>query len=300
MGTPNVGKCVQFGAGASSADHQFEVLWPFDFGKRGTLVESNGLRGTRERFSTNVNLGTYTVGGRVPMDVRPDTIDFWAYRILGGEEAADVFEPAEALPTFVVAADRGADVCTAAGCKVATAEFSGQSGEDLRLEMDIEGLTETIGAAGSFPAISATLSVEQPFIFHQGVLTLGGSAYPFRRFRLTINNALVLDRFMNTQSRSALPEGDRIVTLQTDNPWTTTEKAALYDVAIAGLSATLVFTNGTNVLTFTFGNLKVAVQPPTVQGRELEIMLPLAFNAYSKNDEPSIKITNVWTASSGV
>lgn len=60
-------------------------------------------------------------------------------------------------------------------------------------------------------------------------------------------------------------------------------------MAIAGLSATLVFTNGTNVLTFTFGNLKVAVQP-TVQGRELEIMLPLAFNAYSKNDEPSIKI----------
>lgn len=55
----------------------------------------------------------------------------------------------------------------------ATAEFSGQLGEDLRLEMDIEGLTEATGRP-DHSRRSVTLSVEQPFIFHQGVLTLGG------------------------------------------------------------------------------------------------------------------------------
>ncbi len=300
MGTPNVGKCVQFGAGTSSADHQFEVLWPFDFGKRGRLVESNGLRGTRDRFSTNVNIGPYDVGGLVPMDVRPDTMDFWLYRILGGAENNDVFVPAETLPTMVVAVDRGADVATFAGCKVNTATFSAQSGEDLRLEMDIQGTTESIGDAGSFPDISNTLSVEQPYIFHHGVLSVGSSSWEFRRFRLVIDNVLILDRYMNTDHRTSLPEGDRIVTLQTENPWTSSEKASLYDVGIAGMAGALVFTNGTNVLTATFANLKVPVSPPVVQAREQEIMLPLNFVAYSKSGKPSVQFSNVWTAGSGV
>lgn len=300
MGTPNVGKCVQLGIDtANPVTKQYEVLWPFDFGKRGSLVESNGLRGTRDRISSGVNVGVYTVGGRIPVDLRPDTADVWWNLILGGTKAGNDISPAETVPEFYVTVDRGADVATAAGCKVGVADLSGRSGEDLRLEMDVEGKTETIAAAGTFPSISSSLSIMQPFIFYQGVLTLGSATYMFDQFRLTVNNVLVLDRFMNSQSRTAIPEGDRVVTLQTNHPWTTDEKAALYDVHIAGFStATLVFTNGGNVMTITFGQLKVPVNPPTVRGRELEIMLPLNFTAYKYLTAPSIKITNVYTEGS--
>jgi len=306
MGTPVVGKAYKLGIDtANPVTKQFEFLWPLNFGKRGTLVESNGLRGTRERFRTGVNAGPYTVGGRVSTDVRPDTADsFWNW-ILGGTEDSDTFSPAETIPSLYVTIDRSADVATYAGCKVASADLSGRSGEDLRLEMDLEGTTETLAAAGSFPSIASSLSVLQPYIFHQGVYQIGAANYEFDQFRITINNALILDRFMNTQYRTSLPEGDRIVTLQSNHPWTTTEKAALYDLAVAGLSARLYFTNGSHVMTIAFANLKAPVQPPNVRGRELEVNLPLNFTAYADPYNvaaivPSIKITNVWSAGSGV
>lgn len=303
QGTPQVGKSVKFGIGAAAggvATKQIEVLWPIDFGKRGRLVESNGLRGTRERFSTGVNEGTYDVGGRIATDVRPDTLDLLLPFMLGATEAADEFLFAETLPEAAIQVCYGAQMFTSANCKANTWTLSGNSGEDLRLEIDWEGKTLTVGLASAFPDLAATLSVEQPYIFHQGVLTLGSDTWPFRSFRLVGDNRLILDRYMNTQYRSALPEADLIATLQTENPFTAEEYATIYDVNITGLSCVLTFTNGTNVLTATLANIKKAITPPTVGGRDQEIMLPCNWTAYNQLSVPCIKFNNVWTAGSGV
>lgn len=79
-------------AGASSADHQFEVLWPFDFGKR---VAARGVqRASRDSGAILYQRESRHLHGRRPgSDGRSPgaTIDFWAERTLGGAEAADAF-----------------------------------------------------------------------------------------------------------------------------------------------------------------------------------------------------------------
>ena len=275
----SMGWAAQFGAGAANpVTSQFEFI-SCGIGKRGALVESPGCRGTRSHIHESVNEGPYTVGGAVVMEPRPDELDFWLPYILGGAESTDVFPLAETLPVAFVTIDKIAKVYTYDGMKVARAVFASSPAQNLRLTMDLEGKTETPGNAGTFPAISSTLSVLQPYIHQQAVLTLVSTPYVLANVEVTINNSLILDRLLNSVTRTELPEADRIITVSCDNPFTATE-AGLYDMALAGVAGTLKYTNGARSLLFTFANLKVPSRGPEIAGRNREIPLRLELQAF--------------------
>jgi hypothetical protein len=291
MGTPSMGHQALFGAGtANPVTSQFEFL-SCDIGKRGTLIESPGMRGSRSYNKESVNTGPYTAGGSVVMEPRPDELVFWLPYILGAAASGTTFALAETVGEFYATVDKIAKVYTYAGCKVNQAVFESSPGQNLRMSLAIEGKTETQANAGTFPSISASLSVLQPYIHHQAVLTLGGTAYAIRNVRVTIDNGLILDRFDNSTTRTALPESDRIITLSCENPFTSDE-TALYDLAIAGVAGTLVYTNGNYSLTFTFANLKAAAESPVIGGRNIEIPLTLNFKAYMSGATRELVVTN--------
>ena len=158
MGAPSMGHATRVGASASTpATEEYDFL-SCTVGKQGVLVQSEGIRGTRSRVKEAVNTGPYTVSGALIMEPRPDDLDNWLPRILGGTETADNFPLAEVLPDFFLVVDKVAKVFSYAGCKVNQGIFRSSKGQNLQLQMDIEGKTETAGDAGTFPSISTSLS----------------------------------------------------------------------------------------------------------------------------------------------
>jgi len=294
----SMGSMAQFGLTANAsgnADHQFEVL-RCGLAKHGTLVEAAGLRGTRSHHKDNVQNGPYTVGGPVVFEPRPDDLIQLLPFCLGAAANGNTYAVAETLPAAIIQVDKVAKVFTYAGMKVDKWEFAcGGPGQNLRLTIDWEGLTEATGNAGSFPSIGNTLSTLQPYVFHQGVFTAGNTAYPINQHSLRGDNALVKDRHNNSQTRSQLPEADRLITFECTCPLTSDE-IGLYDLSVAGLAATLVYTNGNRSVTFTLANMKLATESPTVESRTAEITWPLRFSVFADGNTKEIVVTNVNTA----
>ncbi len=294
MGSPSMGHASQLGLGAASpVDEAYEFV-ACDVGKTATHVQTEGIRGTRSRIAETVVEGTYSVGGSILMRPTPEQIDKLLPRILGGAESLDTFPLAETLPEFFLTIDKVAKVYTYAGCKVARASFRSAAGADLELSLEVEGKTEAEAAAGTFPS-GLALSAVQPYVHHQAILTLGGTSYEMDNVEIVIDNQLITDRYFNSQTRTALPEGDRTITVSCDLPFSSTE-TSLYDMAIAGVAGSVVFTNGGKSLTFTFANLKAPAQPLGVRGRNQEIPLRLEMTAYKSGTTDELVVVNDVTA----
>ena len=260
-------------------------------GKTGSIIQKDGARGTRSRHTGNCNTGPYTVGGPLIVQPSPDELRTLLPYILGGSETGSgtsgspySYALAETLSAARVSQDlrpnaTGSDnmVFHWDGLKVNSAQFASSAGSQvLTLTMDMQGTTETINA--SWPSIANTLTTDKPFIHAQLVLTLNSTTRSVDNFAINIDNGLILDRLLNSMYRTELPEADRVITLECDNPFTAAD-VALYDIAVAGFAGTAVFTNGSSILTFTFANLKAPAEA-IQRAQRGEAMNRLRFTAY--------------------
>lgn len=261
--------------------------------KQGQILETDGIRGTRSHIVERTRTGPYSVSGQVTLAVDRVTLDTLLPYILGGSESTNVFSVAETIGEFVMMIDRGAKVFTYAGCRIGRATFRGSSSAPvLELVLDIEAETETVGNSGTFPS-GMTEITTKPYIFHEGVLTLQSSAREFSSFELVIDNGLIADRWMNSLTRAEILASDRIVTLGTDHPYSTSN-TDLYGQALAGAGATLVFTNAESsgdVLTFTMGAIQYPDKSPNVTAKT-ETTLPLEGTCRKSGSTDEIEITN--------
>lgn len=274
---------------ADPVDKQLEHMG-CSIGKSGTHVPSHGVRGSRSHIAESVNDGPYSVGGGLRLEPRPDDLDDLLPWIMGATFSGSTITIGDTLTDRFVTVDKVAKVYTYAGCRVNTATFRSAAGQNLALELDVQGKTETEGNAGTFPAISASLSNLQPYIHHQGVLTLDSTAREFDNAVLTIDNALILDRFFNSQTRIELPSDDLTVSLEIDNPFTATD-IALYNLAVAGIAGSLVYTNGARSVTFSFANLKAPAQIIAAAQRG-ETIHRIPFTGYRTSSTACLVITN--------
>lgn len=287
--TPSMGHASRFAIsaesnGANGAEFEFVSC---TLGKQGNLIVPEGIRGSRSRKKESVSAGTYTVGGQVVLEPRPDDLDTLLPYILGANAAL-----AETVSDFYAFVDKVGDVYTYAGCKVNTATFRSGPNGTVQLVLDLQGQTEAAEPA-SFPDLSSTLSVLQPYVHHQGVLTLSNTTYEYNNPELIIDNGLLADRFLNSQTRAVLPESDRVITLRCENPFSSVEAAALYDMAIAGLTTnSWVITNGNYSCTFSFANMKAPARGPEIAGRTQEIPLRLELQAFGDANTAEMTVTN--------
>lgn len=260
-------------------------------GKTGTIITKDGARGTRSRHAGNSTTGPYSVGGPLSVQPTPDELRKILPYILGTAETGSgtsgspwTYALAETIPDAKISQDlrlngTGSDAMVFHwdGCKINTARFASSAGSQvLTLDLDVQGKTETVNS--TWPSIGTTLTVDKPWIHAQLVLTLASVAYAIDNFSLSIDNALILDRFLNSLTRTEIPESDRNITLEIDNPFAI-GNIALYEIAVAGITGSAVFTNGSSILTFTFANLKAP--PQTIEKAQRgEAMNKLQFTAY--------------------
>ena len=274
MGTAAVGAIAQLGTDPSSTT----VTQRFEFvsesvGKRGTIIETGGIRGTRSHSKERTRVGPYSVGGTIVMEPSPEELAIWLPRILGTAASGTTYALAETLPTFVLVVDRVTKVFTYEGCKVASATFGFRKGVAMSLSMNIIGTTESIGNAGTFPSLS--LGTTGPFTLTDtsGAVTILSVVRPVFDFEVTIDNGAVADRHLNATTVSQIPITDRVITLRSTHPYSSDE-TDLYDQAITGGAGTIVATYAGYSLTFAFANLQAPAEAPTV-GSKGEILLSL-------------------------
>lgn len=275
--TSSMGHQTRIGISKASPTTQEIEFISCDMGAKNQHVQSDGIRGQRGRQSESVLDGIIDVSGSLVLEPRYEDLIVMLELILG-TAAAPNYTLAEVVPFFTLDFKKIADTYRYANCKVNTATFRSARNQPLQLTLDIVGKTET--GSISFPNIAATLSALQPYIHHQLVMTIGGTAYELDNLEVSISNALLTDRYNNSQTRTDIPEGDRVITVSATFPFTT-DQAALYGMAVAGLAGanTAVWTNGAHVLTMTFGKLQAPTISPGVGAKNQEITRTIQFNA---------------------
>lgn len=255
-----------------------------------SLIQSEGMRGTRSRYGDRVTQGQKSVAGDLVLNPTPVELDTLLPYILGANEATDVFSVADTLPSFYAMLDRVQKLHTYAGLVVARAVFNFTANQLVRLTLSVVGTTETEANAGGFPSL--TIDTGEAYVMHQGVLTYDSVAREFNSATLTIDNApLVL--FRNKQEASAITPGDRIVTLDVELPYDDANQD-IYTEQEAGTwaSGSLALTNGNQSLTFTLNSLRSEPGTPDIQARGQELVMPLSFRAYMTGSTREISVTN--------
>ena len=281
---------VGMGATASlAATREFEFL-SCTMAPDHEHVQSAGMHGYRDYIAEGVVEGVKRVRGVLEIEPRGDDLAFILPYILGAAASGNNFALAETLPDFILDVDKGPKICRYAGCKVNSATFKSSAGRPLSVSLDIIGMTED-STITPFPNIVATLSTQQPYVHHQGVMTINSVVYNADELELMIDNALLGDRFYQSQTLIGIPEGDRIVTVAFTTPFTTDENA-LYNLAVGGLGGSLVYTNGGLSFTSTFGKLQKPQKGPGIPAKVQEVTNRHAFQSRRTGATPSIAVIN--------
>jgi hypothetical protein len=260
--------------------------------KTGTIIDTGGIRGSRSHIAERVRAGNYTAAGPIDFALTPTEANLllpWALGgtpIVGTPAGKTTFPLGESIPERFVTIDRVARRFTYAGVKVGRLVLSAAEGEPIRWSFETVAKTETDSATAFAPTGSAP--AEAPFVFTDGVLTLLSVTRQFKNFTLTIDN--VLDTaFNNSVSATRIDASDRVVSLAITTPFTASE-IDLYNQAVAGAAGSLIFTNGTVSLEFTFGRLHVPAESPRVAGKG---EIPLTMNMIARKTGSTDELSTV-------
>ena len=271
---PSVGTLTRFAADLTNPPGNAFEYKSFNFGKKGKVVSTDGIRGTRSHPVERTRQGEYAISGQIAMQPGPTELAFWLPLMTGGVPTGTptvTYPLAETVPYFYVAIDRIAQQFTWSGCKISKATFKSGQGQFLDLTVNVEALTEAQGAVTGLTSLMPQL--DSPYYFTDATLQYNGVSYQFREVEIMIDNHLKVDRFMNSVTRTDLPELDRTVSVSLTMPYTTDE-ITIYDQNATAAAVSVNFTNGTFLLSFTLPSVQFPTQAPTTPGRE-EILLPL-------------------------
>lgn len=248
-------------------------------------LDASGIRATRQHSQERVAQGTDKVGGSIVFEPGTPMAILLLPRILGGAISSHVVPFAEALPAFDVLVDKVAKRFVYTNCVVDKATFSAKPNEKLKLAIDVKAYSEAVSAT-AFPAISAPL--EAPWVFSQGVITLNSAVRAITEFSVVVDNSLDV-RFTNSQTATDISPKDQHIHLTCMAPYTS-DNYDLYGLGTTASAGTLVFTNGSNVLTFTFGALQYEDRTPHANGRG-EIFLPIKATARKTGSTAALSFT---------
>lgn len=253
------------------------------------IVPREGLRGTRSEFADDSRVGPMTCGGTIELQPSPADLDKWLPRILGAAPSGTTFALAETLPSFKQVIDDAVKVTSYLGCKVNRAVFRGTKGGIMDLSLDLIGKSESVGAAGTFPSLSASLAL--PYIFSDLTFTFDGTPYPVESFELTVDNGLIGERFFNELTIVDLPEGDRQITLDVTLDYLAANHTAFYGLGAASKAGTLALAYGNVSTSFAFPALQLSAKMPDISSKGA-IMFPLQFMARQTGSSKEIVVTH--------
>lgn len=265
---PVVGSTGKFGwDSANPITKAYGYRPPFGLQKRAQFIDAGGIRGTLAQQSENRAAGIIPVNGPVSFFPTNSLLSNIALQaILGGAPTGTTpktYPFANGNYDTYMTIDRGSlGVDTYGLVWVNRATFSSEQNGPLELELEMIGQTETTGAAGSFPA-APTIVYESPFTHSNASTTFTAIslARQIERVSVTIDNHYTEDRYFNAQTLQT-PAKQEVTCQVTITTPATSDYSDIFSLATAGTSSgVLIWSDGTNSLTFTFANLQLAATP---------------------------------------
>jgi hypothetical protein len=262
--------------------------------KTSEMVLSEGIRGVRYRDKNRAKIQRERVTGSIVLEPSISEMDELFPWCMGGTTAAGVTPFADALVQKTVIVDKVTKVMTYDEVVPARWVIEGSEGGAIRWTIDAEGKAEAEGNSGSFSATAIDFD-DSFYVFSEIALTINSITCTPKSFRLTVDNALDTERFLNSLTRDDIPTQDRTVNLECRFPYDTVHEP-LYDLASTGVAGSLVLDDGSVSYTFDFVNMKAAESPIEVPGRS-EIELVVNFQIFGDTeaaadaDKPEFKVT---------
>jgi len=261
------------------------------------------LTGSLEMYDEAFREHSYLPGGAIVLQCSPKDLDNLLPRILGAAPSGTVFSPGQSFGggtgEFDILIDRENGVFRYTDCVVAKVTLrsateegnEGQNEELVELILYVFCKSETYATA--WPATPPTLTLGgayAPYAHWEGALTTNSNNTSYSEFDLNIDN-MMRPIFNNSKTPQCFRPMGRMVTLNTNNPFTTTTLADAQAMIASGIAGTLTFTNGTLSTLINFAKLRNNYKSPNVKGRG-ETRLPFRMIAAASSIAPSIKFTN--------
>lgn len=272
----NTARTHQFGLtpyGSSSGDDPTIRLPCIRFGLKGitNTVVDEGINGSLWETKDDEIIANELVNGPLVLNPRADTLQAICLCIFGdGAFATDLKLPGNICSYYQLShSDPVVDkIYRYNNCVTPSAVFSASdTSQLLQLEWNVEAQSRTVqdDVATNWPSLS--LSSQQPFVFRQGTLTVGGSAFKIKDFRFTVNNNLQLTDFYNSLNREEMPSSLQQFELIHTSPWDSGTEAAKIGTSQTDIAATLLFQSGTKIIQFELPSLYTNLDEPEVGGR---------------------------------
>lgn len=262
-------------AGTIPVDTKLDFV-RLNYGADENLIDGNAMRGTRSRSLERVRIGTRAVGGTIVFWPTPVELAYLLPWIMGagptGGGQTKTYSLASVLPTKSLSIDRVQFVQNSLGVVVNRATFRGRRGQPLEVELDLMGIDEALGNPGTFPSLTAD-TTSKIFVFHDAAVSINSTTYQLRDLDLVIDNRVDGERYLNSQTRTALYSMDRQVSFLTNIPWG--DASGLYQLAgTDGFSFSTTWTFGNCALNFTMPKAFWMRKPIEIPGRE-ELYYPM-------------------------
>lgn len=273
-----------------SSSRRFEVKRALD-GKQSSVLDSEGLLGHRGRREDRTRFGITEIRKTLDFDVSPNMLDFFLRYILGASEATDTFATADSLTGFDMVQDpfgSGSEAAKFSELYVNRARFTFGAGRMVEMSLECIGKTITLNQSFTAEALGATSTVDAPYVFYDSVFTMQGGAVEVEEGELIIDNFLDV-KFRNSRTATSIRATDRVVTLVTNVPMSTSNWNTYFGDQGAA-SGTVAFNNGTVATTFTLQKLRIVDAYPSVNGKG-EVPLVVTSIARYDGTTPDISVT---------
>lgn len=285
---------AQFGLGAIGGNSTATTRYDFrdtPFGLDEHFIDANGLRGTTSHVVERNLAGNRPCSGAVrcqPTAVELANMLEWMMQgTTSGSPTVTYPLSAGTMKTRAVVIDRVTNVYTYATVGVASWEVSGGEDQALDWTLNLVGLDESVGNAGTFPALTLDTTTF-PFKFTDCTLNCASTLYTPKSFRLSVDYHIDRQRFFNSQTLTGIYSQDRTVTFETSLP--DGEAHALYGVGRGGFSVVITATTGNSVLTMTMPAVAAPRRTPPVPERR-EIMLPIVGQAFRSGSTLELSVS---------
>lgn len=255
------------------------------------------ITGGRSQFGAHLRKSTYLVRGSVVLQPGPADLTKWLPRITYGTPSGTSYPLGDSAPEFDILLHKENAVFRISDCKVnaavlRSASREGEEGgqeEFVELILNLIGVSELDNTAWPDPEPAlVNTSAYLPYMHWEGAYDIDGDDIPYRNFSLTINNALK-PLFYNGLTPSCMRSQGRMVTLQTENPFTELTYGHARDLYETGVAGSLVFTSGNMSTQFNFASLRNNYETPSIQGKgEIPLKLDLEAVATSMNNELAV------------
>ena len=241
--------------GAGTATVEFEFQEGASLGLTEQFIDTNQIRGTLSHGSERVRRGVRRVDGSIPMAPTALELATLLPMIMGGAPSGTTYPLSDTYTAVDLYGVRDGTVYTYDEIAVETATFYATEGGPMQLTLGVVGKDES--TAGSMGSVSVDVTT-QPFVLSDAVVTVAGTAREVSSFELTVQNVLEV-KYRNSLTPTQIKKIDRVVTLSL--PLSLGDASALYGSAVAGVTATVVLTNGTVSLSFSMAAVQAPKEP---------------------------------------